>query len=260
MTARGTYNQAGENVYLWKNTNNTFEYIPAEGGAGSDKRTLSEYKDGYRIPGEKGTNGTDQEARATGGGGSGGVYAWRTIFKDACGGATGTSYSGGAGGGGVYHWENTKHDFGNTKFIESNAKPNGGQGGTGFGYQYQPYNGYYNGGGSGAGTKIVANQETGGGTVYENIPAQVGTGGLLILYSDVLHNDGTISSNGSAGGSIRGNGGCSAGGAGSGAGSINIFTRTLNKKGTITATRRCRRKIKHKRWRRAETDLLQYKR
>ena len=33
MTARGTYNQAGENVYLWKNIDNSFEYIPAVGGA-----------------------------------------------------------------------------------------------------------------------------------------------------------------------------------------------------------------------------------
>ena len=28
MTARGTYNQKGENVYLWKNIDNTYEYIP----------------------------------------------------------------------------------------------------------------------------------------------------------------------------------------------------------------------------------------
>lgn len=29
MTARGTYNQAGENVYLWKSADETFEYVPA---------------------------------------------------------------------------------------------------------------------------------------------------------------------------------------------------------------------------------------
>lgn len=29
MTARGTYNQAGENVYLWKNTDSSYEYVPA---------------------------------------------------------------------------------------------------------------------------------------------------------------------------------------------------------------------------------------
>ena len=31
MTRRGTYNAAGENVYLWKNLDDTFEYIPGEG-------------------------------------------------------------------------------------------------------------------------------------------------------------------------------------------------------------------------------------
>lgn len=35
MSARGTYNQEGENVYLWKNTDNTYEYVPAVGGAGA---------------------------------------------------------------------------------------------------------------------------------------------------------------------------------------------------------------------------------
>lgn len=30
MTARGTYNQEGENVYLWKNLDNSYEYVPAE--------------------------------------------------------------------------------------------------------------------------------------------------------------------------------------------------------------------------------------
>ena len=29
MTARGTYNCEGENVYLWKNVDNTYEYVPA---------------------------------------------------------------------------------------------------------------------------------------------------------------------------------------------------------------------------------------
>ena len=34
MTARGTYNCAGENVYLWKNLDDSYEYIPSEGAAG----------------------------------------------------------------------------------------------------------------------------------------------------------------------------------------------------------------------------------
>ena len=37
MTARGTYNQEGENVYLWKNIDSSYEYVPAVGGAGRSK-------------------------------------------------------------------------------------------------------------------------------------------------------------------------------------------------------------------------------
>lgn len=29
MTARGTYNCAGQNVYLWKNIDNSYEFVPA---------------------------------------------------------------------------------------------------------------------------------------------------------------------------------------------------------------------------------------
>ena len=38
MTARGTYNLAGENVYLWKNTDGSFEYVPAVGADGGDAK------------------------------------------------------------------------------------------------------------------------------------------------------------------------------------------------------------------------------
>ncbi|MCI8621402.1 MAG: hypothetical protein HFJ50_06760 [Clostridia bacterium] len=67
MTARGTYNQVGENVYLWKNINDTFEYVPAVGGAGAPARNVSTYSTGIGYGGVQGTNGT---ARSTGGGGS----------------------------------------------------------------------------------------------------------------------------------------------------------------------------------------------
>ncbi len=30
MTARGTYDQEGENVYLWKNIDNSYEFVPSE--------------------------------------------------------------------------------------------------------------------------------------------------------------------------------------------------------------------------------------
>ena len=34
MTARGTYNCEGQNVYLWKNHDNSYEYVPANGAKG----------------------------------------------------------------------------------------------------------------------------------------------------------------------------------------------------------------------------------
>lgn len=78
MTARGTYNQAGENVYLWKNVAwsnvaNKYEYVPATGAGGAAQAALPGYvgrasqsRNGYA--GGAGTN------RRTGGGGSGASY------------------------------------------------------------------------------------------------------------------------------------------------------------------------------------------
>lgn len=77
MTARGTYNCEGEDVYLWKNIDDTYEYVPAVGAAG----------------GETGKRGENAQDRQTGGGSSGGVeieYGGRGGQ-----GSAGTSYSGG---------------------------------------------------------------------------------------------------------------------------------------------------------------------
>jgi len=41
MTARGTYNQAGENVWLWKNIDGSYEYVPA---LGAERRSVTVYK------------------------------------------------------------------------------------------------------------------------------------------------------------------------------------------------------------------------
>ena len=70
MTARGTYNQAGENVYLWKNSDNSYEYIPAVGGAGGAgvSARVTNYVTST-VHGKSGASGTN---RRTGGGGSGG--------------------------------------------------------------------------------------------------------------------------------------------------------------------------------------------
>ena len=59
MTARGAYAK-GQNVYLWKNEDGSYEYIPAigaEGGIGQDN-----------SQGLKGNDGNTVMSRATGGG------------------------------------------------------------------------------------------------------------------------------------------------------------------------------------------------
>ncbi len=90
MTARGA-KAVGENVYLLKNKNTeeTFEYIPAYGGAGAGA-----------VGGKKlnGKTGGSAPYRGTGGGGSGGVG---NNGGSSGAGASGTSYSGGTGGGGA---------------------------------------------------------------------------------------------------------------------------------------------------------------
>mgnify|MGYP000906485147 CR=1 FL=1 len=89
MTARGAKAE-GEDVYLWKNTDNTYEFVPAAGGAGGIIATSTS------TGGRPGSSGT---GRATGGGGSGAVGQWRNPSTGS--GAAGTSYSGGSGGGGM---------------------------------------------------------------------------------------------------------------------------------------------------------------
>ena len=114
MTKRGTYNCAGENVYLWKNTDDTFEYVPANGASGVSNNTV-------------GKNGV---GRQTGGGAGGKV---ETVYGGTGGASSGgTSYSGGSGGGGT------------TRASAGNAAGNGGAGGAG-----AYWSGYTGGGGAG---------------------------------------------------------------------------------------------------------------
>lgn len=55
MTARGTVNQVGENVYLWKNANDSFEYIPQTGASG-----VGGVKEAF---GRSGYSGTGRQTR-----------------------------------------------------------------------------------------------------------------------------------------------------------------------------------------------------
>ena len=88
MTARGA-KAAGQNVYLWKNTSNSYEYIPAVGATGAASA--------YNAVGKVGGAGT---SRQLGGGGSGAQVMGGANSSGPSGkGATATSYSGGSGGG-----------------------------------------------------------------------------------------------------------------------------------------------------------------
>ena len=91
MTARGA-KAVGQNVYLWKNTDGSYEYVPAIGANGGASTGGYEMKCG-------GINGTNGINRQTGGGGSGSCYTGfrETAYSGA--GSKGTSYSGGTGGG-----------------------------------------------------------------------------------------------------------------------------------------------------------------
>ncbi len=87
MTARGA-KAVGQNVYLCRDEQAEYEYVPktgANGGAASTTHSLS---------GRHGNGGATGTNRKTGGGGSGGA-----VEGTGGAGAAGTSYSGGPGGG-----------------------------------------------------------------------------------------------------------------------------------------------------------------
>jgi hypothetical protein len=215
MTARGTYNQSGENVYLWKNANATYEYIPAVGGLGGVAVTLKNANSVHK----NGTNGTNGLSRSTGGGGSGGVF--NNVEGTAVSGAggAGTSYSGGAGGGAMTSRLSTYYGYDGSSI--------GGAGGAGRSSKYSNSGGYSAGGGAGNPGGIGS-----GVSCCEYNSGQNGTGGLLIIRANNVTNGGTISSRGSNGGYATG-----ASGGSSGGGSINIFTYgSYTSTGTVIAT------------------------
>lgn len=95
MTARGAKAE-GQNVYLWKNLDGSYEYVPADGALGAQKVGGTN----INCQGLDGVNGTN---RQTGGGASGGTMTaplsiWSSTAYSGSG-TQGTSYSGGTGGG-----------------------------------------------------------------------------------------------------------------------------------------------------------------
>ncbi|MBD8922932.1 hypothetical protein EGR52_05840 [bacterium] len=189
MTARGAKAE-GQNVYLFKNIDNTYEYVPAVGADGGDK--VKNNKNG-----KSGMNGTD---RQTGGGGSGAASDYELSISGH--GGIGTSYSGGTGGGGSHG-----------QVYGQNGLENGATGGYGFveggrGTAYDT--------GSGAGNPAGTSKDE--FDRYCNFPESNGTGGLLIIYGNEIKNNQNILSKGIVGGYASWVGGGSSGG-----GSINLF-------------------------------------
>ena len=104
MTSRGAI-AAGQNVYLLKNGETAYHYIPAAGGAGGAQlyyRSTKTANTDQSVHGNVGGAGTN---RGTGGGGSGAICARRADYgsftRYSGAGSAGTSYSGGSGGGGI---------------------------------------------------------------------------------------------------------------------------------------------------------------
>lgn len=226
MTARGTYNQAGENVYLWKNTDQTFEYVPANGASGlAAKRPYTQ--------GTGGVNGKNANGRGTGSGGQGAsiVNTNNSAHNSYIGASSGgTSYSGGNGTGGMVRCNTSALSASATQASSTN-------GGAGSAYDGGSNTYYFAGGGAGTRGGNSSYCRIGNGNTQTK--GADGTGGLLMLYANNLTNDGKIVSNGSSGagawcnlpGSYRG----AVGGGGSGGGSINIFYNKAKNLGDITA-------------------------
>ena len=94
MTARGAYAK-GQNVYLYKNADSSYETVPAVGATGGASVAKVDPRGDNGVAGKKGENGS---LRQTGGGGSGDAYGTSFATSGYSGrGGIGTSYSGGTG-------------------------------------------------------------------------------------------------------------------------------------------------------------------
>lgn len=143
-------------------------------------------------------------AGSSGGTGGGGAGYWHNNTFPASVGSAGTSFSGGSGGGCARYQSLDR-------LSDTTAGSNGGRGGHGWGDNFQASGGAGNPGGTAYSTGGNA-----GGS------GQDGTGGVLIIFcTGTFSGSGSVSSNGSNGGSST-----NLDGSGSGGGSITIFYGT----------------------------------
>ena len=178
MTARGAKAE-GEDVYLWKNSDDTYEYVPKDGSEGNGV-----------------DRATGKGAQGSGGGGEG---------------AIGTSYSGGAGGGGNRlsggaEKASPNGGKGGNAVWSSNASKTGAGGGAG-NPGGNPYGPNANKGENGTGGLLVMYSKniTNKGTIEANGASggsalepggNSGGGSINIFYNENYTNDGEITANG----------------------------------------------------------------
>ena len=227
MTARGAKAE-GQNVYMWKNIDESYEYVPAVGANGASAVYAKNGLSSIEVYGKKGSDGIN---RQTGGGASGGINIRHWTGEGYSGaGGKGTSYCGGTGGGAY-----SKPGYSDS--AGGSGANNGGAGGNGVTVNATTYGiRYYAGSGAGNPTgkeKFFYYGEK--ATI--NGSGENGCGGLLIIYANTIKNNGQIQSNGSKGGLAKeGYNSYSAAGGSSGGGTINIFYKEqYESKGTILA-------------------------
>ncbi|MCL2451291.1 collagen-like protein [Candidatus Saccharibacteria bacterium] len=225
MTARGA-SATGQDVQLFKNSDSTFELVPAVGATGG--ATAYTGCRGWA----RGNNGSSIviNARGTGGGGGGAIGPWDTCGSSSGGaGGAGTSYSGGAGGG------TTITD--RINLAGGVGSSTGGAGGASVAGRGNASSGTKLVGG-GAGNPAGANAAQ--GAAASGWIAGDGTGGLLNVYTEQLVNTGSIVSGGVIGTRPIGSASEVGVGGSSGGGSVNIFAASstngvINAGGGITA-------------------------
>ena len=178
MTARGA-KALGQNVYLWKNTDGSYEYVPEDGSEGNGV-----------------DRATGKGAKGSGGGGEG---------------AIGTSYSGGAGGGGkrlsgTAEKGSPNGGKGGDAVRDSGATYTGAGGGAGNpGGKYSGRNASDGENGTGGLLIIASNNILNKGTIEANGASggsalepggNSGGGSINIFYNENYTNDGEITANG----------------------------------------------------------------
>ena len=223
MTGKGAASE-GQDVLLFKNGEDDYEYVPKDGGVGGASVVAT--KDGRATNGSIGKVGT---RRSTAGGGSGGTAARNNYYYSpyttyGSTGGQGTSFAGGGGSGGT-----SRHSQTDKMVLKQPNLYIGGNGSLADGSYYS----YKSCSGGGAGIEGGIGIKSSGAQSTEN--GQTGAGGLLVIYVNnlVLNSTGQFVSEGSngggcvAGGGSGNNGSAASGGGGSGGGSINIFAKKI---------------------------------